>query len=152
MLWKLDAVDVGVSGRRLLLVGRLFEDRHRLPVVKRSSKCEVVNFRQQELFDSDAGVFGKNFSQISYRFVGPDGQAEFYLPRRLVDVEDGDVDGQELLLRDGQRDAEERVERLALPATGRTRQRGVELRLEHVHDETEISLLHFKSVLAEILR
>ena len=67
--------------------------------------------------------------------MSADGEAELDLPRRLVDVDDGDVDGQQLLLRDGQGDAEEGVEGLALPAAGRTGQRRVELRLEHVHDE-----------------
>ena len=54
--------------------------------------------------------------------MSADGEAELDLPRRLVDVDDGDVDGQQLLLRDGQGDAEEGVEGLALPAAGRAGQ------------------------------
>ena len=103
--------------------------------MKGPPKREVVDFRQKQLAEFDSRVFGQDFSQISDCFVSTDRQPELDLPRRLVDVEHGDVDGQELLLWNGQRDAEERVKRFALPATRGACQGGVELRLEHVHDE-----------------
>jgi len=103
--------------------------------LKSPAKREVVDFRQKQLAKFDSRVFGQDFPQISDCFVSADRQTELDLPWRLIYVEHGDVDWQELLLRDGQRDAEERVKCFTLPAACGARQRGVKLRLEHVHDK-----------------
>ena len=57
---------------------------------------------------------------------------------RLVDVEDGDVDGHQLLLWDGQGDAEEGVEGVGLLLAGGAGQGAPELGLEDVHHEAVV--------------
>ena len=57
---------------------------------------------------------------------------------RLVDVEDGDVDGHQLLLWNGQGDTKEGVEGVGLLLAGRTGQGASELGLEDVDHEAVV--------------
>ena len=70
--------------------------------------------------------------------VCPYGESQLDLSGRLVDVEDGDVDGHQLLLWDGQGDAEEGVEGVGLLLAGGAGQGAPELGLEDVHHEAVV--------------
>lgn len=96
----------------------------------------VVNFREQHVILIDPRVAGQNFSKLSNVRRLIRAHADLHLPRLLRRVQHvHEKVHLPVVLRNRHRHAQERIERVRLPVTPRTRETRPKLGLEHrVHE------------------
>jgi hypothetical protein len=111
----------------------------RLTVSEGSLEAERVYLSKQQLGGLDTRIAGQRGAQFAHVSVNRETEANAHLPRRLVQVENGDDNRSHRSLRYRQRDAEERVEGVGLTLTGGTSETGPELGLEDVNDEAVVA-------------
>ncbi len=99
----------------------------------------AVNLNEDQPSNIDPGVGRDDRAQVSDDGVAVHAEGELYLPRLLVQVDDGDEDGAAGRVGDGQGDAQERLERLGLLVAPRAGEGRPELGLEQTLDKAFVA-------------